>query len=551
MKNLYQTLFGAALVLMTACGSEGSFPEVTHIPCCTPSSPIAHSLIGVDGKLLCEDEIEGVPSVVVNGVFFAAPPASEARISYYTVGKTPKRINDTEYLDGGFCTEGLIPVVEKGHGVSFIRKNGEEAFFFNQYALKPEDEPKQVQAVNAYFSDGLCLFKNEEGHYGYLNTKGKAVIGEYAYANPFSEGLAVVGGEVTDDFESGRHFKVINTKGKTVAELDVKGDLDESWPAIYSEGLLFFGGKVYNRKGETAFRLSDKIEAVYPFSHGYAVFVDEDLNYGLIDKKGEIVIRAGEYDNAYMADNHVYFEDYDGQTICYDFNGDRIFKSEAYIVPVGKNRCVLKSRKDCYITDAEGEPIDKNSYENIYVPNNGTAPNLFLRYLPDNYVEWVNSDYYDATEAVQSVLSALTKEGVGSIRPGMSVLELKNYYDMGESSMHAYDYWNNFEGKSGKGGLKTNYRVQFTEYIGDYSDYNPDARVAHIFINVDCDKVNVTDAQARTRQAILSYLDQIGFTLGGHNDDWRDEAWDIYRSSQHDYLIAVNKDGSKLCLEAN
>ena len=122
---------------------------------------------------------------------------------------------------------------------------------------------------------------------------------------------------------------------------------------------------------------------------------------------------------------------------------------------------------------------------------------------------------------------------------------------MGESSKHAYDYWNNFEGVSGEGNLKTSYRVQFTEYMADYSEYNSDAKVGHIIVNINAEDVDVTDAKARIRQAVLSYLDQLGFMSVGHNDDWMDEAWDIYRSDKHDYLIAFSEDGLKLCLEGN
>lgn len=552
MKQFYQILFGTALIAMTACGSKSSLPEVTHIPAFSSSNYC--SLVGVDGTLLCKDEINGEPSVVVNGIFSVTKVPYERTISYYTAEKSPKRINDVEYINGGFCTEDLIPVVEKEQGITFIRKSGEEAFALNEYALGPDDKTKHVQAVNAYFSDGLCLYENEYGHYGYINTKGEVVIGEYIYANPFSEGLAVVGGKLEDESGNGFQFEVIDTKGKTVAKLDVPFNSDNARPAIYSDGLLFFGGKVFNRKGEIAFRLSDKIDMIYPFCNGCAIFEDEELDYGLIDKNGEIVIRAGEYDNAYIARERVYFADYDGQTICFDFEGNRVFKSEYSIVPISKNRCVVKSRKDCYFTDYDGESIDKISYENIFVPDCIYTSNLFLAYIcstDSNYIKWVKSDYYDADTAIKSVLGALTKEGVGVICPGMPVTELTAYYNMGESSEHAYDYWNNFEGVSGAGQLKTRYRVQFTEYIADYSEYNPDAKVGHIIIEIDADDVDVTDARTRIRQAILSYLDQIGFTFGGHNDDWMDEAWDIYRSDRHDYLIAVNRNGSKLCLEAN
>lgn len=553
MKKLYQILLGVALATMTACGSKDSFPEVTHIPY-QNASTLYCGLVGVDGTILYKDELEEVPSVVVNGIFSVTESSlwDERTISYYAAEKSPKKINDSEYIDGGFCSENLIPVVEKGHGISFIRKNGEEAFTLNEYSLEPNGETKHIQAVNAYFSDGLCLYKNEDGHYGYINTKGEVVIGEYTFAQPFSEGLAVVGGEIGRDSEHDNHFMVINTKGEEVAELNVAFN-QANTPAIYSEGLLFFGGKVFNRKGEIAFRLSDNIEQIFPFCNGYAIFEDEELDFGLINNKGEIVVRAGVCDNAYIAMDRVYFSD--DQTVCFNFKGDQVFRTERLIVPVSKNRCVVKSRKDCYFTDYDGKPIDKESYDYINVPLYGIyTPNLFLAYIYNNnanYIQWVKSDYYDADGAVKSVLDALNKNGVGAIQLGMPVVELKEYYNMGDSSRHAYEYWNNFEGESGKGNLKTSYQVQFTEYIADLFEYNPDAKVGHIIINIDHDNVLVTDADERIRQATISYLNQIGFMQVGRNDDWMDEAWDIYKSSNHNYLIAVNTDGSKLCLEAN
>lgn len=567
-------MFGAALALMTACGSESSFPEVTHIPCMTSSSSLNWSLIGVDGTLLCKDEITGSPSVVVNGVFSVTKSSAfrinsldlklmieqlnspdytklgpnDNAISYYTAGTSLERINDTEYLDGGFCTEDLIPVVEKAQGITFIRKDGEVAFTFNEYKPEYTDHSWRVAAVNGYFSDGLCLYKTDDGCYGYINAKGEPIINGYVYANPFNEGLAIVGGKVKDNGNGyDNHFEIINTKGETVAKLDVAFDLDDVGSTIYSDGLVFFGGKVFNRKGEIAFRLSDKIDMVYPFCNGYAIFEDEEMDYGLIDKNGEIVIRAGEYDCAYIANDRVYFRDYDDQTICYDFNGDRIFKSANVIIPVGKNRCVLKGRKDYWFTDYNGEPIDNNSYDNIDTPVDVYTPNLFLAYIynaTSNYIKWVNSDYYDTDAAVESVLNQLNKTGVGSIKIGMSMMKWKDY-----CLNHPYEYGNNFRNVSMDGKLETEYHVEFSEYMDDYS--NQDAVVKHIFIDVDCDNVHVTDAKARIRQAVLSYLNQIGFMPGGHNDDWRGEAWDIYRSNKHDYLIAINKDGSKLCLEAN
>lgn len=531
-------LQSALILLATSCGKRSSMPEITHLPFKTTEAG-RFGLIGTDGSVLIEDEFKGEPSAVVNGIFYVRNP--DETIEYFTAKKKPKSLNGEKYLNGGYCTEGLIPVVEEGQNITFLKSNGNVAFIVKEYNEQP------IVAVNSYFSDGLCLFKTDNDRYGYLDTRGRVVIEpKYTYAAPFSESLAVVG--------FGRNFSIINTKGKFVAKLDtdMSADILLSSYNMYSDGLLYFGGKIFNRKGKIAFRLSDKIAGVFPYHHGVAVFEDDDENYGLIDKKGEIIVRAKYQQPGYIAKNRVFFQTEDG-TDCINFKGDRIFRSDYPIVPVSNKRCITQTKKeDLYFADYDGNPIDKNDYDYIEVSTHH-AHNVFLSYIYENnwdYIRWVYSDYYNASTHVTSVLNALNKTGVGNISMGMSVVDLTKHYKMGESSRHSYDYWNTFEGKKGTGQLKTEYKVQFSEYIADYSGYNSDAEVEHIFIEINYDDVPVSNAEKRIRSAVLSYLKQIGFEKTGHSDDWRDKAWDIYHSSKHDYLIAVSEEDLILALES-
>lgn len=542
---IHYLLLSALIPLAISCSKRSSIPEITHLPFKTTESG-RFGLIGTDGSVLIEDEFKDTPSVVVNGVFYVRN--SDGTIEYFTANKKSKSLNGKTYLNGGYCTEGLIPVVmEEGQSITFLKSNGDIAFTFEEY------NGQQIVAVNGYFSDGLCLFSTDDNKYGYLDTHGRVAIEpKYMYAAPFSEGLAVVDDETKDVF--GRDFNIINTKGKVVAKLnaDMTADKLLSSYNMYSDGLLYFGGKVFNRKGEIAFRLSDKIARVLPYHDGMAVFEDEDENYGLIDKKGEIIVRAKYESAGHIGRNRVFFPN-ETETDCIDFKGDRIFKSNNPILPVSAKRCITQTKKEYYFTNYDGKPIDKNSYKYIDIPSHRTH-NMFFSYIYENnwsYEQWIYSDYYNASIHVASVLNALNKIGVGNITMGMSVVDLRKYYNMGESSQHSYNYWNNFEGKTGSRQLKTSYRVQFTEYIADYSGYNRNAKVQHIFINMDWSRIDVSNVAKRIREATISYLDRIGFTYDSHNDDWLDEAWDIYKSSNHNYLIAVNKDGSKLCLEAN
>lgn len=534
-------LLGLLMSVTTSCDRHGSMPEVTHLPFKAVKSD-NWGLIGTDGTVLFEDEFYRKPSVVINGVFHVED--ADGRLEYFTIGKTPKAIGTKSYIAGGFCTEGLIPVVTEKEGISFLKKNGDIAFVFEEY------EDMRIVAVNSYFSDGLCLFKTEDSQYGYIDAEGHVVIQpKYIYATPFCEGIAIVNDDTKEIF--GSDFNIINTKGEKIAKLNADMTADRLFLSynLYSDGLLYFGGKVFNRKGEIAFRLSDKVARVFPYHDGMAIFEDEDENYGLMNNKGEIVVRAKYDEPGYITKDRAFF--IEDETECISFNGDRLFKSEYPIIPVAENRCIIRTKKENYFTDYNGTPLNKDSYSDISVPSS-PFPDLFLAYVYDHNwdcTQWVHSDYYDAETHIASVLNVLNKTGVENISMGMSVVDLKKYYNMGESSQHSYDYWDNFKGVTGSGNLKTTYKIYFTEWMADYSGYNRNAKVRHIFINIDWSDVIVSNAGKRIREAIPVYLENIGFYYHGHNDNWEDEAWDIYMSNHHDYLIAVSEDGKKLVLE--
>ncbi|MCM1352375.1 MAG: WG repeat-containing protein [Alistipes senegalensis] len=545
-KSLFKCLLlGLLMSSTTSCDKHGSMPEITHLPFKAAKSD-NWGLIGTDGTVLFEDEFYKTPSAVVNGVFRVEN--SDGRLQYFTIGKTPKAINNKSYIAGGFCTEDLIPVVTEEEGISFLKKNGDIAFIFEEY------EGVRITAVNSYFSDGLCLFKTEDNKYGYIDTEGHVVIQpKYRYATPFCEGIAVVDDETKYTF--GSDFNIIDIQGEKIAKLntDMTADKIVSSYNLYSDGLLYFGGKVFDRKGEVAFRLLNKIDGILPYHHGFAVFEDEDDNYGLLNNKGEIVVRAKYDEPGHVTKDRAFFVEDETETECIDFNGERIFKSEYPIIPVADNRCIIRTKKEFYFADYNGTPLDKNSYSYILLPS-APYPNLFLAYVHDrnwSCTQWVHSDYYDAEAHIASVLNKLNKKGIENIEMGMSILELKKYYDMGSHSNSAYKYWGTFNGITGSGNLKTTYKIHFTDWMADYSGYNRDALVGHVIINLDWDDVTVTNAGKRIREAIPTYLENIGFYRRGHTDDWEGEAWDIYMSNHHDYLIAVSEDGQKLTLEKN
>ena len=551
-KQFYQLfLLGAIITATTACKTKSSFPEISHIPFKEVSSD-NFGMIGIDGTVLFENEFEYQPSAVVNGIFIAIN--GDGNKEYFTAEKTPQPINDGLYVDGGYYTEGVIPVVEAEQGITFIRKNGDVAFTLKEY------NGESIVAVNAYFTDGRCLFKTENNKYGYIDTKGKVVIKPtYLYAAPFNEGVAVVGDNSensTNEISGATDFKIINTEGKTIAKLKAEKTEDEYIKSyMFSDGLLFFREKVFDKKGELAFRVPAKVDQIFPYYNGHAFFLDENGKYGLIDKKGEITIRAKYKFPGRIIGDRVFFYTDNDKTECVNFSGERILDFDSPVFPMTKSRSFIFENEEYYFIDKSGNSIDKSSYYDLSTPEYSgfyIPHNLFLAFLDSwDAILWVNSDYLDADAAVTSIFEALNKDGIGYIKLGMPVTELAQYYDMGDCSQYEYDRTHNYQGITGSEGLKSDYHVEFTEPIAYSFGYNHNAKVYHIYINLDYSNIQVRSSKReQIRAATTSYLNGIGFSYVGHIDDWHDEPWDLYRSDLYNYSIAINTDGSILCLEA-
>lgn len=549
-KQFYQLLLlGGIITATTACKTKSSFPTISHVPFKEVSSD-NYGMIGIDGTVLFENEFEQLPSVVVNGVF--AVTNEDENIEYYTAEKTPQPINEKSYVQGGCYTEGVIPVVETEQGITFIKKNGDVAFTLKEY------NGKSIIAVNAYFTDGRCLFKTEDNKYGYIDPKGKVVIKPtYLYAMPFNEGVAVVGDNPknsTNNTSEATEFKIINTAGKTIAKLKAEKTEDEYfrfYNNIYSDGLLFFRGKVFDKKGELAFRVPAKVYQIFPYHNGYAIFEDNNGKYGLINKKGEITIRA-KYDRpGRIIGDRVFFYTDNDKTEFVNFSGERILDFDSRVFPTTRNRSIILENGEYYFIDKSGKSIDKSSYYYLFTPELNINNNLFIDYNDSwDAIVWVESDYLDTDAAATSILSVLNKDGVGPIKLGMPVTELTQYYDMGDCSKYEYKYTLNYKGITGSGGLQSNYRVEFTHPVAYYFGYNREAKVHHIYIDLDYNNITVSNARERIRTATISYLNGKGFSFVGHIDNWNDEPWDVYQSDLYNYSIAINTDGSTLCLEA-
>ena len=379
--------------LLTACNSKDSFPQLTHIPCKVSDSDL-WGMVGVDGKILFENEFENEPSIAVNGVFSVLNSNDE--LEYFTADSKPKQIGQKAYLDGGYYTEGVIPVVDSNHQILFITKEGDIAF-----DLK-EVKGKKVINVSPLFSDGLMAFCTEDNKWGYINNKGKVVIEPvYSFANEFNEGYAVVA--TTRKIEQFPYSEetayVIDKKGNKIITLP-KSKSDPVMEKFVYDECINWNHTMFNVNGKDSF--SNPNVFVFNYQDGYAPFVETDENeniyqgkkFGIIDQKGSFIIRA-KYDgisrvigNKFWAKQQT--SDNNFNIDCLDKEGNKLFtiKNIKNFYPFSKNSILIQEDNETYyFVNEKGQKENPQTFYTARLPLSFfadnyplAAPNPFLSY---------------------------------------------------------------------------------------------------------------------------------------------------------------------------
>lgn len=204
-------------------------------------------------------------------------------------------------------SEGLS-AVEKDGKYGFINKKGETiipfmfdyAETFNGEATIASKNDKNViinkegKVVKEFssgqfqgFSEGMALYENDEGKYGFVDEKGNLVIPCSYYAVNWLFGVFVDGYASVYKEDVGK-FGIIDKSGKTI--LPFKFEVGNGG-IEYSEGLFCAYEKdkagYYDTNGKCV--IPSKFDEAAPFSEGLAAVKQGDL-WGFIDKTGKMVI---------------------------------------------------------------------------------------------------------------------------------------------------------------------------------------------------------------------------------------------------------------------
>lgn len=390
-------------IILLGCKGNGIVQGedlISHVPF-QNSKDGRWGLIDFKGNILIDEEFQNRPSSVMDGMFHVKN--EEGLYEIYAANKHFKKIG-SEYISVGDFHSGLAPVVEKGEPVKYINKYGDIAFELKDYK-------GEIITAATEFHNGKAAFKISSGNYGFIDTSGKVIL------PPIYEDVLIFCGEYAAVAKDGDSF-FINEKGENVLKLDKKIRFwalpsDDMFPYSVEDEMAF---GYMNLKGEKVIKESSKFYRAYNFVNGYAVFMNSNGEYGLIDKKGDITIRA-KYQGLIQCDDLLVYRDNDKYGLL-TYSGEFILRAcYDMIIPfVGDNSYTYAcDNKEWILIDKKGNEVDRNTYYSIYFPEKIIPQELGMANNWNFYEYWHESDYVDLCAEAEKISSLIKDECVDKV----------------------------------------------------------------------------------------------------------------------------------------
>ena len=272
-----------------------------------------------------------------------------------------------KYKDGTHFYEDLAFVVADGENITCIDKKGNTKF-----VLKKVDYAEP-------FSEGLAIVGVKGHGCGFINKKGEFVINpQFESAKPFREGLAAV--------RQNDKWGFIDNTGKMIINPQF-----EHVSSFYDSKALFYDGKQWgfiNKKGE--YDINPQFASAAIFSEGLSA-IQQGNQAGYINEKGQIVVNpqfdyAGDFNSglSVIKQNSKYgYINKKGQIV---INPQFYFASQFF----GDVAFVMDANARWGIIDKKGKYLVNPQFDDMKFR------------IADIDDQWVQTDYYDITEFVNA-----------------------------------------------------------------------------------------------------------------------------------------------------
>lgn len=404
MKKLFLCAGVLTSLLLASCNSAKE-NDVEAIPFQSKDDG-KWGMITTDGEVLFEEEFIECPTVVRNGRFMVKNANDLWEI--YTAEKKPQQVGEYEYLGIISFSADVTPAVKKGERITLIDKDGKVK------ATLEKAGGHNIQRCYG-FHEGYARIYTEKG-YGLINTSGKVVIEpNYCEMLDCSDGkIIAIENKYADASMDERPFVVLDTSGKVIHTIKAgKYEIVGSdYCPGYKHGRLiinqFEEGErkcgLMDEKGEVVLKPSEKNRSILDLSEKYFTFYDGD-GCGLKDYDGEVIIRA-KYE-------HLKFDPYvpnilwaldDMKWKLLDLEDNEITKEEYTDVTRffdGEHAFVRIGRKEIGMIDINGKEIKG-------------LPDIYNISFNDGN-EYVKSDYIDVDALVEAFGITPTSIGIFKI----------------------------------------------------------------------------------------------------------------------------------------
>lgn len=286
-KLFLQTSFCVVLMLvvLSSCKKESSSPwNWDYLPV-QMSKGASWSIIDKDGNEVVKEEYpaDAEVSLIRDGVYWVK---TNGKCQLFSIDSPKKPLTEEEFTTVTLFNAGVAVVSKPNEQIRIIDTNGKTVATL----------PKTIKKCWSFSKDGYAVFKDKDDKVGILNEKGSIVV-PATYSDMIvnmNEGLTLAQKNKDD-----KKWLIINMKGEKKGEIDTD--------KYYALNNTFYEGKIMVRDinnedgptivldntGKKLFEIR-KERAKYgcpEYFDGYHAFINADNKCGVVNDKGEEVIR--------------------------------------------------------------------------------------------------------------------------------------------------------------------------------------------------------------------------------------------------------------------
>lgn len=463
-KILFSALFAG---ILTSCNLVGGSSDSADAIPFQSSENGRWGMIKPDGKILFEDEYKNRPTLSFNERF--AVKNSDGLWEIYTTAEKPEKVGE-EYKQLSDFSSGVALSVKKGERIKIIDRDG------GTVATLEKSNGKNITKCFSFY-DGLAMFMTDDAA-GVIDTKGKIIVEaqKYFYALPVtSDRIIAIEKKYQNKETKERVLTILDGSGKELSK--VKCSKYDDVNAIMGNGELLAvtqknDGEVrcgmIDMNGEVVAKPSPKVKNIDGNRKDNFIFSDGE-NYGVMDRTGDIIIRA-KYDKlAWASDELLWAYKKNNNSVevnLIDLEGNEITK-DSYADAVefldGNNAFVKVADHEWSIVNKKGEEQKEvKSMNDVYDLAN-ESPDFMLQ-----------SEYIDI-DAIVSYFN-MSKTGMGDFNMTMTVPQMLKVYneesgDNVDAETNYMEYKNLFEFiHTMEGAIEVKVKVTYGEGIGEQKE---------------------------------------------------------------------------------